>query len=424
MRAPIESSAVREKLKNFVLADPKPTRPEKSPIDILIGNDFYDLIVQSRRHEIDPGKLWLKESLLGWILSGRATAIEEETCHLAVDIGNMALYATQVTKSHGLFESEFPVNGKIDVVSNYSKRLDFSDLWNLDSIGIKDSPTESDDKVALEFFENSIERRDKRYYVRLPWISDKPQLPTNSAIGRLKTTQKRHGQQEVWDKVNDIIQDQEEKGIIEKVSQDQSEQGLIHYIPHQIATRDDSVTTKVRLVFDASAKTKKSNLSLNECLIIVCLLFLVCLLRGPVTIKDLPGILICIRFNPILTIYDIQAAFLQVGIQEVDRDCTRFYWIKDKFQEPYGDNLITCRFARLPFGIISSPFLLSQTNTHPISQSDSPFAKKIAENLYVDNVFACFDSVDEVLQFYHFAKVIFQEASMNLRHEHTEWPFT
>ena len=78
-------------------------------------------------------------------------------------------------------------------------------------------------------------------------------------------------------------------------------------------------TTKVRIVYDASAKTRKENNSLNECLH-----------KGLVLLHDLAGILLRFRLYKVALVSDIQKAFLQVGLTEVSRDVTRFLWLKNR----------------------------------------------------------------------------------------------
>ena len=77
-------------------------------------------------------------------------------------------------------------------------------------------------------------------------------------------------------------------------------------------------TAKLRVVYDASVKSRKGVKSLNECL--YC---------GPVLLPDLCGILFRLQLHPIVLLADIEKAFLQVGIQEPDRDVTQFLWYKD-----------------------------------------------------------------------------------------------
>ena len=146
-----------------------------------------------------------------------------------------------------------------------------------------------------------------------------------------------------------IIQEQLERGIIEKVTSESVEGPNKHYIPHAVIT-PTKTTTKVRVVYDASAKTKQTNNSLNECLY-----------RGLVILPDLCGLLIRFRLSPIAVIADIEKAFLSVGLQAADRDVTRFLWLKDPTVLKVDNNVQIYRFCHVPFGVLSSPFLLAAT---------------------------------------------------------------
>lgn len=103
--------------------------------------------------------------------------------------------------------------------------------------------------------------------------------------------------------------------------------------------------TKVRIVYDASAKSSKNMLSLNESLY-----------RGPVMLPELCGILMRFRTYKYGVIADIKKAFLQIELHEEDRDMTRFLWVKDIQTGLSPKNLIIYRFRRVAFGVISSPF--------------------------------------------------------------------
>ena len=128
-------------------------------------------------------------------------------------------------------------------------------------------------------------------------------------------------------KYDTIIKDQQEKGIIKRVDEKSKEGERKHYIPHHVVFTPAKDTTKVRIVHDASAKTKKTNLSLNECLY-----------RGPVILEDLRWLLLRFRMKRIGIIADIEKSFLQVAIQPKERDVTRFLWLKDMKQPVSSDN--------------------------------------------------------------------------------------
>ena len=74
---------------------------------------------------------------------------------------------------------------------------------------------------------------------------------------------------------DDIFRNYLNEGIIKKMEDVSAIPGCEHYLPHRVVTRNDKETTKVRVVFDASAKLPKSPW-LNECLYAgPCLLSLV-----------------------------------------------------------------------------------------------------------------------------------------------------
>ena len=140
------------------------------------------------------------------------------------------------------------------------------------------------------------------------------------------------------------------------------------------------------MVYDASAKTKKGSLSLNECLH-----------RGPVILEDLCGVLLRFRAKKIRIIADIEKAFLQVALNPQDRDVTRFLWLKDIDRCATKDNIQTYRFTRLPFGIISSPFLLSGTIAHHLELDASDTAIQVKDDIYVDNLITGADNEKDAL---------------------------
>ena len=88
-------------------------------------------------------------------------------------------------------------------------------------------------------------------------------------------------------------------------------------MPHHPVVTLSKSTTKLRLVYDTLTKAKRGDKSLNECLY-----------RGPVLLPDLCGVLLRFRVQSIVLLADIEKVFLQVAIQESDRDVTHFLWFK------------------------------------------------------------------------------------------------
>lgn len=135
--------------------------------------------------------------------------------------------------------------------------------------------------------------------VTWPWIEDHPNLSENYqlALGRLKSILQRLIKlPTLLEKYDAIIKEQLSKGIIEKVTEEMVEGPLKHYIPHHPVITPLKTTTKVRVVYDASSKTRLSNKSLNECLY-----------RDPVILPNLYGLLLRFRLSPIGIVSDVES---------------------------------------------------------------------------------------------------------------------
>ena len=97
--------------------------------------------------------------------------------------------------------------------------------------------------------------------------------------------------------------------------------------------RQDKDTTKVRIVYKASAKNS-SGTSLNSCLY-----------PGPYLLKTVAEILARFRLYPIALTADIEKAFLMIGIHPSDHDVLRFLWYEDAMSET--PEVICYRFCRV-----------------------------------------------------------------------------
>ena len=141
-------------------------------------------------------------------------------------------------------------------------------------------------------------------------------------------------------------------------------EGRVHYLPHHAMVQQDKQTTKLRVVYDASAKTDGP--SLNDCLY-----------TGPNFRQSNLDILLRFRLHKVALIGDMEKAFLMVSVADCDRGVLWFLWVK-YVNEPQPETMIM-RFARVVFGVSASPFLLNATIDHHIKKYDSvdkPFVKK------------------------------------------------
>ena len=109
---------------------------------------------------------------------------------------------------------------------------------------------------------------------------------------------------------------------------------------------------------------------------------------------------------------DIEKAFLHVGLNEGDRDFTRFLWLSDPTN--LESKFEVYRFKTVLFGSTSSPFTLNATSHCHLRNHNSPIAKDIKDNVHVDNIISGCDHQPEIVQYYSEARSI-TAACLNLR---------
>ena len=65
---------------------------------------------------------------------------------------------------------------------------------------------------------------------------------------------------------NQTIRQQIDSKIIEECEESQVTEDCSHFLPHHGVIKQDRQTTKLRVIFDGSAKSSNDDLSLNDCL--------------------------------------------------------------------------------------------------------------------------------------------------------------
>ena len=136
-------------------------------------------------------------------------------------------------------------------------------FWELESFGIVEKPECS----IHEDFATNIHFVDGRYEVQLPWKKNHPMLPDNYQLSlkQLRSLGRRLKlDPAILHEYDATIKSQIQQGIVEPVKPSEDNLGQVHYLPHHAVVRCDKETTKVRVVYDASAHLDGP--SLNDCL--------------------------------------------------------------------------------------------------------------------------------------------------------------
>ncbi len=350
-------------------------------VDVLIGSDCYwDLVTGSVcRTSEGPTAIQTK---LGWVLSGPTHCKQLEHC-------SVNLVTTHVLS--------------VDMQQSDSMALDkcLRSFWELESLGIREPQ-----KTIYDEFADDITFRDGRYEVSLPWKEFHDPLPNNYLLSQSRLRGLLHRLKQnpaIFHEYDEIIRTQLKNGIIEPASEIVSTSRKLHYLPHHAVIRNDKTTTKLRVVYDASAKANGP--SLNDCL-----------LTGPKFNQKILDRLIRFRSFQVALTADVEKAFLMISVTERDRDVLRFLWVDDITKDP--PEIRALRFTRVVFGVSSSPFLLNATIKYHLEQhmeSDPDIVQHLLHSMYVDDVVTGARSEDEGFHLYARSKKIFSRGGFNLR---------
>ncbi len=173
------------------------------------------------------------------------------------------------------------------------------------------------------------------------------------------------------------------------------------YLPAHGVVKSSSTTTKLRVVFDASAKSS-SGVSLNDTL-----------LQGPNLYPLLTSVILAFRSHPIALCADISKMFREVGLHPDDRDLHRFLQ-----PEPNGGAIQDMRMTRVTFGVTSSPFLATQVLrqlAHDYQEQYPKAAYIVRNHFYVDDCLTGADTLEDAIDIRTNLCELFSHAQMVLR---------
>ena len=169
-------------------------------------------------------------------------------------------------------------------------------------------------------------------------------------------------------------------------------------MPHFPVVNENKSTTKIRIVFDASAPFKGT--CLNDAIH-----------SGPKLQQDLIDLLIRFRLKAVALTMDIQEMFLQIELEPLARPFHSFLW-RDCIQGKEPD---IYEFQRLVFGSSASPYLaqlVSQQNALRFIEEYPRAAETVLEATYMDDGLDSVDSAEEGINLYRELKDLWGRAGM------------
>lgn len=106
-----------------------------------------------------------------------------------------------------------------------------------------------------------------------------------------------------------------------------------------------------------------------------------------------------------------------ISLQECNRDVVRFLWVNDpKVPLDHPNNSVVYRFARVPFRVVASPFLLNMTLQEILTNTScDEWLIKGSRSFYVDNFLTSVLNIEDALNFFKSLTSKLSSVGFNLR---------
>ncbi|XP_015377245.1 PREDICTED: uncharacterized protein LOC107171509 [Diuraphis noxia] len=190
-------------------------------------------------------------------------------------------------------------------------------------------------------------------------------------------------------------------GHMKEVVNESSVPKTTFYLPHHAVIKTSSLTTKVRIVFDASAKSS-SGLSLNN--VLKC---------GPTVQEDVFKILARFRKHQYVLTADVEKMFRQIQIANEDRDLQRILWRPSPNEALRTYQLTTVTYGTTPASFLATQCLVSLGEEK--KQQQPAAANAILRDFYMDDLMTGADSEEECYKLQREINDIFNSAKLPLR---------
>uniref|UniRef100_A0A8D8RLV6 Endonuclease n=1 Tax=Cacopsylla melanoneura TaxID=428564 RepID=A0A8D8RLV6_9HEMI len=223
-------------LANYKLSDPQFNVSQH--IDMIVGAEYFYDILRAESIQGPDGYPNLHNSKFGWIVTGKVP------------------------------------NTTVSNFSSFHVNLDTSlkRFWELEELPAVKHLSQEEKDCEMHFAQNVSREPDGRYMIKLPFKSNVQELGESKAraVARLRTIEKGLNQCESnKQQYFDFMKEYSDLGHMSKVSNtiDWSENLPHFYLPHHSVIRESSTTTRLRVVFDGSAKSTNGN-SMNNLLMV------------------------------------------------------------------------------------------------------------------------------------------------------------
>ena len=229
-------------LQGLVLADPNLNK--SSRIDMLIGMGYFNDFVIPGVITPSASQLRIYQTIFGWVIAGQCnTSATEEVAHVSLHTSIVDTPSTDILRS----------------------------FWVVEGINSPKHAITAEEQQTVDFFQKTYSRDGEgHYHVSLTRKTCLPALENSRdrVVKRYLHSERSLSHSGKWEAVKDVMEEYFQLGQAERVpSKDLLKpDSECYYLPYHGVVKATSTTTKLRVVFDASAQSTNGN-CLNDLLI-------------------------------------------------------------------------------------------------------------------------------------------------------------
>ncbi|KAL4108119.1 hypothetical protein QTP88_018370 [Uroleucon formosanum] len=346
------SSGIKDRYSNLALADPH--FDVSSPVDLLLGGDVYASIMDGRKVSIDNALPSAFSSIFGWILIGPVS------------------------------DSETRAYQSLPVCMTLSLECLMDKFWQVEEPAMVPSTFTDNGQCEKLFSEQMGRLPSGRFSVPLPFRS---QVSSETFVGSREVAARRFEMLE-----RKLSSNPKLKSLYDKFMSDYISLGHMslaqspghYFIPHHAIFRPEIDDSKIRVVFDASARGFRGP-SLNQCLF-----------PGPKLHQDIIDILIRFRVSKHVFTTDICKMYRQILVKPEHRKFQHVLW-----RASPHDAVREYELHTVTYGVNCAPFLALRVLQYIASNDCEHFDSvrhALLRQTYVDDICTGADSIAELLQ--------------------------
>ncbi|XP_032676814.1 uncharacterized protein LOC116846716 [Odontomachus brunneus] len=344
-------------LSSLSLADPDPTGDD--PIHLILGADVYGAIIRDGVLKGNRNQPVAQNSIFGWVISGPTPTLRA---------------ASASRSSRPSSRSEISISS-LHCFLSPSLEESVQRFWEVEEVPRLAIASPEDEECEAHFLATHSRTATGRYIVRLPFKSERPVALGDSrrlAERQLHAIFRRlQRQPDLLAEYRAFVNEYARLNHLQLAPATSDSQSCV-YLPHHPVFRNSSLTSRVRVVFNASSPTSTGS-SLNDQL-----------MTGPKLQADLTAVLLRWRQFRCVCSADIAKMYRQILLNSHDLDFQRMLW-----KETIDGSVVAYRLLTVTYGLACAPFLaLRVLRQLALDEGESypRAASIIRDHIYVDDV--------------------------------------